>query len=328
MSNLNKSTLDSGLVKLCSAVATPALNAALGELMAAKKKTDGGLGAVFHSMTPATRAMLPVPKSKVIVGNRPADIVKTPRFNKDGDETSTEQSTFKTIFYATAPGIALAAELSKLPAKGGDEQEVSERDSIKSQVTYGTNTLRKSASLDIILGKIKLMDGVDYKWIAANGSKPGKMMVIRNRIPIKLISTEDHGDISVADKPMKLEAILRLNPDETDKQIGDSVLEKLLKTAKGKGTKAKKQTSTTMPTIKTTAVFGDVLVTAANYLDDDANVKKVQSITDEQTLANISVLIDKLSDLQDDVKFVKRMEAAAEKMNTAEADAEPQQEAA
>jgi hypothetical protein len=319
----NKETLDPGLKKMSSAVCTDEINKVLTDQVTAKSKTDGGLVVLYLTMKATVRALLPVPGSKQPVGNRPADIVKTPRLNKDGEETSTDQSTFKTIFYDSAIGQKLADRLGTLPAKGGDEREVSERDSIKSQVSYGVRLLRDVAMLDYILNQVKMIEGVKFNWIASG--KDGKH-VVRNRIPIKFYSTEEfENDIKPADKPMKLSDVLKLKPAEWEKQTGDSVLERLLKTGK-KAKKPHKKGAANVPAIKTVQAFGDLLVTAANFADDQDAAKKIRATTDEQTLANICALSDVLYDLQQDKKFWQRVEAAGEKLKEA-SNAEPEGEA-
>lgn len=334
----NKQTLDTGLTRLANTVINKAVNATLTEQVQAKHKTSGGLTVLYFQIPAQVRAMLPVPGSKEPVGNRPADIVDTPRFNKDGEETMTKQSTFKTIFDASDIGQRLAEMSGELPSKGGDDLEVSDRDSIKEQRNYGVRLLSNVAALDIILGQIKSLDGVDYKWIAGKKDpKTGKPVVVRNRIPIKLISTEDAGGeegVAVADKPMKLSEILRLKPLEAEKQKGDNMLQKLLATGRKKNSKQKKKPGANdAATIKTAQQFADVGVTLANFVLDADAMKKVKALKDEQSLANIAALADSIADLQSDEKFWARCEAAQEKLNQSagveeEGEAESEQVAA
>lgn len=323
----NKQTLDTGLTRLAHTVINKAVNATLTEQVQAKHKTSGGLAVLYFQIPAQVRAMLPWPGSKEPKGNRPADIVDTPRFNKDGEEVNTKQSTFKTIFDASEIGEKLAEESGGLPAKGGDDTEVSNRDSIKEQRAYGVRLLSNVAMLDIVLSEIKKLDGVDYRWITSGKKDPktGKQLVIRNRIPIKLISTEEAGEndgeekVSVPDKPMKLSEVLRLKPWEAEKQKGDNMLAKLLATGKKKNAKAKKKggADANAPTIKSAAQFADVGVTLANFVQDKDALNKVFALKDEQSLANIAALADTIADIQANEKFWQKCEAAQEKMNAA-----------
>ena len=318
----NKQVIDTDLNKLASLVNSESVNKVVHSLLNAKASIESGLVVMYHNIPEEVRAMLPWPGTDAktgALGNRPMDVVKTPRLNSEGERVETPQSTFKTIFYASEDGQAIAKRLGELPTKNLTGPEAAEKATLKAKVNYGSALFKKVAWVDIRLAQLQALDFIDYNWIV-----DGKDNVVRSKVPLRLFAVQTKEEMKAKkapkDKFISLDFLIRLDPtmEAINAAKGDTLFDKLMATAKGK---APTQTDGDAKRITNVAQADGAMGDLVAFFDNPDNFKAMLAVKDEETLRNINSLIDFLGSLEGDDEFNKRLADAAAAMQKAKAPA-------